>query len=546
MKHILLSAVAAGALLSACTPEGSVDELGRVEMSQGAADSALAALGLSSSGQNHITFENALYEDGVYTFTNVVITDLDFDDDDDADEVSGGKMLADDDDRDGPDEIHAERMIIDSPRLAANGDVLMSGFALEAISVHDDENDDGTLTVARFAIEDPNAAMAHDIARVLIGDFDDDENSSWNSYRFGSMSMDGFAATGVDEDGEFHVNLDRLGLLNFNDDALGRIELLGFGVTGQTGDGPININLGEFSIDGLRTEAYSSMMDAIASGASEEEISAAYYDSAFDAPMDVFDNFAMRDFLVDVAGVNITLDHMTADMIDEGDTVRSRAEIGSFQIWPDASQEVGAQLAMGLGMLGYERIEVRMASESVYDHDAGRSYTVGDNFLEITDGLRVEVEQDIAGYNEYFAAARSVSADLSNSDDPEASLEAVKTMFEPLVINNMTIRIQDLSLLDRALTAGAAAQGMQPDQLRAQAGLMIGMGLMAAPPEVPRTLLAELSTAITNFVNEGGSLVIEMQPAEPVSVGQIIEQAEAGTVDFDALGLTINSEAPAQ
>jgi hypothetical protein len=548
MKHILLSAVASGVLIAACTPEGSEDEVGRIEMSQESADAALVALGLSSSGLNHITFENALYDDGVYTFTNVVISDPEDDDDEtDADLPEGKTVGGDDVDMDDLDEVRVERMIIDSPHLAANGDVLMRGFALEAISLHDeDDSEDGTATIARFSVDQPNAALSNDIARILIGDFDEDDDTEWNAYRFAAIAMDGFAASGTDEDGEFQVNLDRFALEGYDDESLGRAELLGFGVTGQVDGAPLNISLGEFSVDGLRTEAYSSMMDAIASGASEEEISAAYYDSAFDDPMDMFDEFAMRDFVVEVLGVNVTLDHMTASMVEEGDTIRSRSEIGSFQIWPDASQEGGAQLAMGLNMLGYERIELRMASESVYEHDAGRVYTVGDNFLEITDGLRVEVSQDFAGYDAYFQAARAMSAQLSNTEDPDASLEAVKAMVAPLVLNQMSIRIEDLSLLDRALTAGAAAQGMQADQLRAQAGLMIGMGLMAAPPEIPRTLLAELSTAITGFVNEGGTLIIDLSPEDPVTLGDIMDQAENGTVDFDALGLTINSQAPTE
>ena len=73
---------------------------------------------------------------------------------------------------------------------------------------------------------------------------------------------------------------------------------------------------------------------------------------------------------------------------------------------------------------------------------------------------------------------------------------------------------------------------------------MMGMGLMAAPPEIPRPLLAQLSTALTNFVNQGGSLAIDMTPPTPLSIGDMLLDIEAGTFDYNDLGITVSSEAP--
>ena len=73
---------------------------------------------------------------------------------------------------------------------------------------------------------------------------------------------------------------------------------------------------------------------------------------------------------------------------------------------------------------------------------------------------------------------------------------------------------------------------------------MMGMGLMAAPPEIPRTVLAELSSALTNFVNQDGSLTIDMTPPEPLSIGEMLVDIEAGTFDYNVLGLSFTSEAP--
>ena len=97
---------------------------------------------------------------------------------------------------------------------------------------------------------------------------------------------------------------------------------------------------------------------------------------------------------------------------------------------------------------------------------------------------------------------------------------------------------------DLVITVQDTGAGMTKEELRMQSAAMIGMGLMAAPAEVPRPLLAELSAALTSFVNQGGSLTLAMEPAEPVSLGGVVREAQAGTINAEALGLSVTAEAP--
>jgi len=287
-------------------------------------------------------------------------------------------------------------------------------------------------------------------------------------------------------------------------------------------------------------------MDAAAAGADEDAVMQAYYQSAFLSPVDIYDRFAVRDILVEASGVHFSMDHLTAAMERSGSRITSTAELGSAMLIPDPSKPAGAQLAMGLGMLGYEQLELRMQANSIYDEETGRSYTTGENYIELTDGLRIEMGQDMSGFNEYLANMPAAMETLTTVDesDSAAQMNAMVNLMGPLFINNMSMRFVDLSLLDRALDAGAAAQGVTKDELRVQAGAMMGMGLMAAPPEIPRPVLAELSSALTNFVIQGGSLTVDMTPPEPLSIGQMMLDIEAGTFDYNALGLTFTSEAP--
>jgi hypothetical protein len=539
MKRILLSAVAASALLGACTPDSDDSPVVLVEVDQGMADAALLAMGLSGEGSNQITFESSDFTDGVYTFTNVTIRPPD--NGDDEEELSEpGPKNTDKGDQDvsdfDPEEIHADRMLITSPYMTDTGTVMMSAFALEAISVEDDDSTT-TVTLERFAVDQPNTIMAAELAAILLGDLDDDFEPSWDRYEFGNVSMDGFAVHGTDDDGDFAVTLNRFAMNNQTSDELGRFEIMNFAIDAVTETGPLNIRLGELSIDGLRTSAFSGLMNAIAEDAGGDAVSQAYLQSMANKSMDTYDDFALRDVLVDAGGVNVSLDSLTGTMTRDGDVIRSHTGLNSMTLSADASQASGAQLASALTMLGYEQINLSFAGETVYDEAAGRVYTAGENYILLEDGMRIDFTQDFGGYDAYFEAMERFFQEGSDTDD-------VASLMRPLLINQFSIRLEDLSLLERGLNAGANLQGIPVEQLRAQTGMMIGMGLLSAPPEIPRAFVTELSTASTTFVNQGGSLTIDLSPQAPVSIGDLMDQAEAGTVDFDSLGLTIVADAP--
>jgi len=543
MKTALLAAVASTALLAACTPEGSQDDLGRIHLDQTTADAAIDVLGLSDSGSRNITFDSAIFDDGVYTFTNVVITR---ESDDDEIAVPSGKVSSPKED--GLEEIHASRMIIDSPRLNENGDVLLYAFAMEEMTfIGSDETTHVTLD--RFSVDQPNDIMSSELASVMFTSDNSDLEPSWEQYAFGGIAMEGLEIVTSDNDGPNQVSLDRFAVEHYDSEGLGRFEIIGFEAGGASAEGPVNVHMAEFSIDGLDTSMYHNMFAAMEAGETENEVAEAYMESVFSNPMNmmtIMEAMTLRDINVTAPGVIVDMDYLTMFVEEGSDELRSVMEMGLLSLVPDAAHPTGAQMSMGLGMMGYDRLDMSMASESVYNLAEDRAYTIGDNFIEFKDALRIDFGQDISGYNAYFEALRNLEL---STDESEASEEEMDAFFEaigPLTLNQMSIRLEDKSLLERGLAFAATTQGLPPEQLRAQAGMMVGMGLMAAPPEVPRTLIAEFSTALTSFINEGGTLIMNMNPPEALSVGEVMEQIEAGTFDYNALGLSFTAEPPVE
>lgn len=531
MKMTLYSAVAAGALLAACTPDGDVEFTGG---NGGSAESAISQLGISQSEK--LSFESARFEGGNYVITNLVIHDLNDESEASGEDLPDGKTLSENNVELGADELHIARMELGSPRLDADGNLLLSSFSLTDIRAEDEE-DSSSARLDGFVIDRPNAAMSADIGRLLMGELDDEDDTDWSEYAFASFSITGFQADDLDGDDPTSVSFDTLTLSGMQDGDTASFAFNNLVVTGTEEGAPIEVRLGEISVDGMKTDDYSAFFSALNDDGAGD-FANAYSSSFLSNPFGAYEEFAMRDFLLNAGGVHMSMDFLTADVRERGDRYIASSELGSFVFRADPASEAGAQIAMGLGMLGYEQLELRAAGNSIYDTSEDRMYTEGENYLEIVDGMRIDFHSDVSGYGAYLEnTAELIGQDPDAANDPEAAI----ALMAPLMINSLTMSIEDRSILDRALEAGAASQGVDKEQMRMQAGLLIGMGLMSAPPEVPRPFLTELSTAVTSFINQGGTLTVSMDPDAPVGIASLVEQAESGAFDYEALGLRVEA-----
>lgn len=536
MKHHLLTALAAGSLFALAWPQGDA-----LAQSRAAADAAMEQLGFAdNTGMNgHLTYGEASWSRGRYILSDVVMTFPEDGDDAENEDDEGTSFEVGSEFETG----HLDRLIFDTPRIDEDGFVVFDGFAMENFRTEETDGED-FMRVVYFGASGMNANMARDFARLFSGE-EDDVEPAWNDWAFESFRLEGLELESLEEGGRSRIVLDQFSVQNYSDVELGQFVISGFQLDGPGDSGPVTMRLDELTLTGFQTQAYAELMDALAAGGDEDAIMSAYYQSAMSPQMDMFDQFAMRGLLIDAEGVHIAMDNLTAQIQQRGSRYISSAAMDSLRLIPDATKEAGAQVAMALGMLGYDRLELSLASNGIYDESTGEVWTDGDNYVELQDGLRIEMSQRFSGYDTYFANLPEAMAQLEAAGDDEAlQTQASLDLMRPIILNNMRISLTDLSLLERALEAGAAAQGITADELRIQAGAMIGMGMMSAPPEIPRPMLSQLSGALTNFINSGGTLTIEANPPEPLSFGTVFDQVQNGSFDYEMLGLSFTAEAP--
>ena len=110
------------------------------------------------------------------------------------------------------------------------------------------------------------------------------------------------------------------------------------------------------------------------------------------------------------------------------------------------------------------------------------------------------------------------------------------------MLNGLDVRLEDQTLLDRSFSAYAQMNGVTPAQMRVQASALIGLGLSALPAEIPRPFLNAIAQPLSEFVREGGTLVIALDPPQPVPLPALT--SPAGQFDIDRLGLSVSVERP--
>ncbi|MCW5724903.1 MAG: hypothetical protein KIS81_08080 [Maricaulaceae bacterium] len=533
MHRFLIAAAAALLALSSCSGDG---ESRPTRVDAATAETALESMHLAESGDGRVQYAGRSFEGSSFVFTDVVISAP-------AGDESG-------------ETVHADRMVIVSPRVDADGGVMFDRLTIEGMAVVISQpaesepaepqrggspkmqaaaaENAGQVRVARIDIVRPNAAFANLIAGGFSSETQEDRDIDWSQMAFERFAIEGVDASGNDDGEPFSVRVAELSFGGFDGARLGRFALTGFGFEGADAEtGAISASLRELLIEDFDASPFIQALRA-ESGFDETP-------SMLNDPFRGYSNFVMRGLDADIGGLLLAMEMMESrnETRRNGD-IRQTARLQALTLRADPSGNIGAQLAMGLAMMRYQDLRFDGVSESLFEVARDRVATTGDNYFIMRDGFRIDSETDFAGFDEYVRRLNGMTGATEADEISAAMMHAL----EALVLHRVRLRIEDQGLLDRGMQTAAMAQGMTPDQMRAQAAVLVGFGLAAAPAEIPRPLLAQLSEALAGFISNGGAILLEANPAAPVSIGALAAQAGPdGAFDFEALGISVRAEA---
>lgn len=528
MKH-LLCGVAAVAMIAGCgqSSNGPGEEpLGEITLRDGdpaEADAVITAMSLTNSGDGIVEYGNKSVDGSKATFSDITIA-----------AGEDGTVTA------GALEFDGLDMVDDKASF--------SKMSLSDISVADPENEDNSINVASIEILNPTP----ELAAWLAGSLGKGEPAAFpaaDKLGFASWSVSDVSANIADTDGEGTFSLEKFEVRDLADQKAKRAMLNNFAfnfIAEEDGEEvPVNMNLGSLSVSGLDLAFIEAVQENLGD---EEAMMEAIMKTAYDEPMDPgYDQFAMDEFSIDAAGASFKMPSLNAVIERNGDGQPVKYVTKPFTMTLDADPEggeAGAGLAQALSMVGYESVEMKGAGTADYDPEEDIiSMKADDNYFEIVDGAKFSFGSRLGGYAAYSkqAAGALDFENLAEGNEPDP--QAFQNALNELDFYRVELSIADDGLVDRVLNAVAAQSGQDPEQMRSQAASMVQMApAMAGGSGVDMTLISELSSAVSSFITDPGTLTIKVDPEEPLSAETLASMEDPSMLTKDYLGFSAKHE----
>ncbi|MEM6627351.1 MAG: hypothetical protein AAGB25_02235 [Pseudomonadota bacterium] len=491
MRKFLMGA-AALSVLAACGGNGSSADFST-------AASVLEAMDLDGEG-GRVSFDDVSRSGGSATFSGVSI----------ADET-------------GETTLTADSFVIEGMTMT-DGNPGFEKLTFTGLAPVIDDEEGVSVSLGTLTLIQPNAETAAFVAS-LFADGEPGEPPAAENWAFEKLAFEDFSLNAEiddpDEQGTISINLDEVSVSSLADMIAGKALLEGltgeFDIRSDDSDIPFplkgNFKWDKMSVDGLRGEWLNALIEADGDPEAMANLDMSQY---FDSPIEPgYDGMVMEGLSLDVSGATLDMPQSEARVERNNDGVATRVFAPRTKFTIEASPEnggLGSMLGMGLGMMGYDGLELYGESDARFDPETDETRLQTYN-LGMTEGFDLSMT---GGFQNLMAALSGVSG-------AEPDLSA----FQDLTVNDFAVTLKDESLLNRALNVAALTQGADSEELRG----MAVMGLAFAGPQltgmgVDEDVANELLTALSGFIQEPGELSISVNPSEPLRLGDISDPSE--------------------
>jgi len=245
-----------------------------------------------------------------------------------------------------------------------------------------------------------------------------------------------------------------------------------------------------------------------------------------------YDHVSMKDFDMNIMGMSLGFDSYVADMEKKGSKIISTQKMSpmTLKFTDDASSDM-AEARDALKEFGYDELVLTMGGTTILDEKTD-TMTTDDTYITLKDGFKLSFDMDLNNYKEFMAKYNEMS--LSDNPEPSAAMD----MFAAMDFTDLKVSFTDNSIIDKSFAFAAKTQGGSVAELKSQAKMGMAMMTMFAQDEAQQKLAADAGTALTDLIDNGGTLTIRMQPKKGFDLGAAIE----GDLDVEAMGLSISTK----
>ncbi len=386
-------------------------------------------------------------------------------------------------------------------------------MSLSNVKIADDKTNG---TIDSLVLSRPEPEMAARILDMLanMDSFDDiDLDIKDGDFGFGAMMLEGMNMSG--DDG--NMTIDTFGWGTDETTGKGAFLAENIAVTGKAKHSkkPFELSLRSLSASDIE-ESIMNQMGKGMQGKSRRGMS----------PMQSgFGNFQMQDFTMLSGTTSFNMTGFQTETKTKGDVTTERQVLSPIYIKfsPEsaAKGEWGDQLKM-LSKIGVNELQITGQATKIKDA-ASDTLTVTDSFFVVKDIMDVRYDLEARG-----TGARGNSDALSN--------------FQDMSINRMNLKITDYSMVEKGMAIAGEILGTSPKMTQMNARF----GLMALPmmgkTEADKELLSDVANVAADFLSEGGTLDIKMNPPTPITARDLERLASGTTKGLNKYGLTVTHQ----
>lgn len=255
-----------------------------------------------------------------------------------------------------------------------------------------------------------------------------------------------------------------------------------------------------------------------------------------------YDKLTSDPFTLNVSGVSFATSPISASVDRDSKGVATHVVTPRFTMTLSsnaAEGQLGQMVGGGLGMLGYQKVEIFAQSDAKFDPATDETRFTGYT-LGLTDGFDLSFKGGFKGLSTVFAGLTKGATAA-----PGATAEPNVNAFKDFVLVDLDLTLADKSIFDRLLNLAATfGGGGTPEEMRAKAISSIAeLKKDLAATGVDPVMGGEMLDAVSAFIKKPGTLHIVMKPPTPLKMGDITDSKK---LDKKTLGFTATYTPPAK
>ncbi len=397
------------------------------------------------------------------------------------------------------------------------------------------DGSDAQATIDRLSLSRPHPKLGSGIMKTLaaiedlkdLDDIDMDVDLEKDEVAFGAFLMNGFSIKGDEAD----LSLASVGWGEDEDNGKALFLLEDLKLVGEDDKNgtPIRMSLDSISGSGIDMNYFRAIggenfgKDIIARSKSLGTKA-----TGFNPYSKTFDTFSMKNLNLDIDTLSISTDGASGKASRKNGVIRmdqslSPVRIGFSDVPSDRDLK---EMQEGLKSLGFDELVFSASQTSILDEE-NDTFSVENAVVRLEDGFNLSYDYKGSGLSS-----------LKTLDQSTMSSAEIENLFGEMKLNSMNMALTDYNLVDRIINFAAKQQGTSAALIKMQAkgGLMVLS--LGAQNEAQGKALSDIGSALGNFIDEGGTLKIRLNPETPVSVDQFAD-LDPETIDPSELGFSI-------